>query len=202
MIHPHKDQKEVEAPHRKVFIITGKVGSGKSTLLGEISKDLQQLGISMDGFLCRGELSYGERSGYTMVNVRDGSEIIFAKRDGPQEWPSYGRFCFNPEAFTEGENIIRKAIDRKSKLLIIDEVGPLELEQGGWSKMMDLVPDNGGPVQIWVVRESILSRVMQRWNIPTNRVISIGHENKEEILKKIIADVRNDESSQAAQSRS
>lgn len=185
-----------------IFIITGKVGSGKSTLLGELTEILKQHGISMDGFLCRGELSHGERSGYTMVNVRDGQEIIFATIDSQKEWPFYGRFWFNPEAFTVGKNIIRKAIDKKSKLLIIDEVGPLELEGRGWSKMIDLVADDGKPVQIWVVRESILSRVMERWSIPADRIIYTGQEDKEDTIKKIIADVRNDESSQAAQSRS
>lgn len=137
-----------------------------------------------------------------MVNVSNGAEIIFATMDGHKGWPSYGRFCFNPEAFIEGEKIIRNAIDSKSRLLIIDEVGPIELEDGGWAKMIDLVPKENGPVQIWVVRESILNRVMQRWSIPGHRIIFTGQKNQKEILKKIIADVRNDESNQAAQSRS
>jgi len=169
-----------------IFIITGKVGSGKSTLLGELTEILQEHGISMDGFLCRGELNQGERSGYTMVNIRDGSEIIFATIDSQKGWPFYGRFCFNPEAITEGEKIIRKAIDRKSRLLIIDEVGPLELEGRGWSKMIDLVPEDSGLVQIWVVRESILAHFILQVNGRStladneadNSAVFLGHEKE------------------------
>ena len=185
-----------------IFIITGKVGSGKSTRLAELAEALRARGISVDGFLCRGELSSGERSGYNLVNLRNGAEIIFASRDSHEGWPAYGRFFFNPEAFTEGENIIRKAIERKRKLLIIDEVGPLEIEGRGWAKMIDLVCKEDGIVQIWVVRERILDRVMEKWSIPGDRVIHMGREDEELTLKKILADVRNDESHQAAQSRS
>lgn len=187
---------------KPIFIISGKVGSGKSTRLRELTENLKQFGIQIDGFLCRGAFDSGERSGYSLVNVRDGAEIIFATRVSHEGWSTYGRFCFNPEAFTEGEKIIRRAIDRKSRLLIIDEVGPLELEGHGWSKMIDLVSEEGGPVQIWVVRESVLSRVMERWSIPGDRIISTGLEDQEKTLKKILAYVRNDESNQTAQSRS
>jgi hypothetical protein len=68
--------------------------------------------------------------------------------------------------------------------------------------MIDLVCKEDGIVQIWVVRERILDRVMEKWSIPGDRVIHMGREDEELTLKKILADVRNDESHQAAQSRS
>jgi len=185
----------------KVFIISGKVGSGKSTQLEKISRELQQSGLDLDGFLCRGDTKHGERIAYTLVNVRDGSEFLFATNKTREGWPSYGRFCFNPEAFTEGEGIIRKGIKRKSNVIIIDEVGPLELEGRGWASILEELMKETEMVQLWTVRESILESVMEQWSIPAERICHLGKDKIEETIKKIIADVRNDEGSQAAQSR-
>jgi len=180
-----------------IYIITGKVGSGKTTRLGELTTELRQRGTNMAGFLCRGDMKDGERTGYTLVNVRDRSELLFATKCIHEGWPRYGRFFFNQKAFAEGERMIKKAIEHKSSLVLIDEVGPLELEGSGWAAMLDLLLKEKGLCQIWVVRENILDRVLERWNISADMVIHISREKKEETLKKIIAHVQNDESSQA-----
>lgn len=184
-----------------IFIITGEVGSGKTTRLGELTTELRQMGIHMAGFLSLRNLQHGERTGYTLVNIRDGSEHLFASTGAHAGWPRYGRFFFNPKALAEGEKIIKKAIEQKSRLVLIDEVGPLELEGNGWAEMLDLLLKEKELSQIWVVRENILDVVLERWNIPRDKVIHIRQEEKEKTLKKIIVHVQDDESSQATQCR-
>lgn len=174
---------------QKIHILTGKVESGKSTRLRELVEELKQRGTHVEGFLCRGNNQDGKRSGYTLANVRDGSEILFATREKRSGWREYGRFFFNPAAFTKGEEILMKAIDNKSEVVVIDEVGPLELEDCGWSATLGELLNEKRMVQLWVVREKILDRVLEKWNIPENRVIYIDRENKKETLEKIIVHV-------------
>ncbi len=178
-------------------MITGKVQGGKTTYLGELVKDLKEKGCDVAGFLCPGHFKEGVRSGFTLMNVRDASTVLMATIDIHQNWPRYGRFCFNPEAMQAGKKIIREAIEQKIALVIVDEVGPFELEGGGWTEALDLLQKESDAVQIWVVREAILAEVMERWEIQAERVIHISREEKEETLKKIISHVRNNESSTA-----
>jgi len=86
-------------------------------------------------------------------------------------------------------------------VIIIDEVGPLELEGRGWASILEELMKETEMVQLWTVRESILESVMEQWSIPAERICHLGKDKIEETIKKIIADVRNDEGSQAAQSR-
>jgi len=168
-----------------IYVITGNVQSGKTTYLSELVKAFQERGIHVAGFLCRGQLMEGKRSGYTLVNILDGSEILFATRNKHKGWQNYGRFFFNPEAFAEGEQILLKAMAIKSKIVIIDEVGPLELEDKGWATMLGQLQKEKELIQIWTVRENLLERVLEKWNIPGDRVFHVGQEEKEETLNKI-----------------
>lgn len=181
----------------KIFVITGKVQSGKTTFLNNLVHEIKDKGFEVAGFLCFGQFSKGKRSDFTLIDINNYTKVLLATVENHSSWPRYGRFFFNPLAIEAGEKILGKAIEHGRGIVILDEVGPMELQGGGWAPMVDLLAKEKILVQIWVVREQILEEVRQRWEIPAGNVIRVGKEMKEEIIKKIIAHVRNDESSKA-----
>ncbi len=151
----------------------------------------------MSGFLSEGTFNKEQRSSFTLVSVQDGKSLSLATIEKKEGWIRFGRFWFNPKALDEGERIINQGVQRGAEVVILDEVGPFELEGRGWSRVLRLLENEYKVAQIWVVRENILDHVLKRWSIPAGQVTGISAGNEEKIIKSIISYVRNDEISQA-----
>jgi nucleoside-triphosphatase THEP1 len=70
--------------------------------------------------------------------------------------------------------------------VVIDEVGPMELEGGGWSDTLDMLARQATPIQCWSVRKPLVRKVMERWNISSGHVIDIGEETPEKALDRFM----------------
>jgi len=174
-------------------VVTGGVQRGKTTYLSGLVRHLHKEHISTAGFLSEGTFSGNQRSAFTLVNVENGEKLDLASVEEKEGWVCFGRFFFNPEALAEGERIIRKGMEQKADLVVLDEVGPFELNGGVWSDILDQLCNAHSIAQIWVVRDRVLKEVMKRWNIPLENVTEIGPGSLEKLIHKIIAYVRNDE---------
>lgn len=194
MNHRKKIRTEKQADmHPQIHVITGGVHSGKTTFLSGLVRQLQMKQVSVAGFFCEGSFKENKRFSFTLVNVENGKSHDLATVEENAGWTSQGRFYFNPETVAEGERILRKGIEKRVDLLVLDEVGPFELKGQIWSGALEMLVRAHATRQIWVVREQILEEVLKRWNIPHKQVLRLGPGMMEEITKKILDYVRNDE---------
>jgi nucleoside-triphosphatase THEP1 len=177
--------------HHPVFVATGPLHGGKTTFVSGLIERLRDEGIPVGGFICEGTFRENKRSSFTLVDLENGekTELASAEHD---RWPiRLGRYCFNPEAFAKGEQIIRKAVAGGAEVVIIDEIGPLELNGEGWSHILESLEGSGAPVQVWVVRQQILEQVLERWQIPYSNVFPAVPGKQEAMFNKIMDHVRN-----------
>jgi len=165
-------------PHHNIHVITGKVQGGKTTFLTEIIERLTREEVKITGFLCPGSFHKGERSGFTLVNPEDGRQIQLATIQEKKEWLRFSRFYFNPDAFVQGETWIRHGLTQHPDLVVIDEVGPMELQELGWNNVLRIIEKRHDIAQIWVVREQILQDVKQRWNIHPDNIFGIDRTER------------------------
>jgi nucleoside-triphosphatase THEP1 len=164
-----------------VFLITGNVQGGKTTYLKELVELLKRRGLTVGGFLCPGRFDAGERSGFNLENIFTGKVLPMATVRGTSTWMKYRRFWFNPDAFLQGKEWIRTSLLEEHQVVVIDEVGPIELEGAGWTELLDSLVNSNVPVQLWSVREKLLEDVMQRWSIPAGNIIRISEVNAFEV---------------------
>ena len=122
------------------------------------------------GFLCPGSFSEGKRSAFTLMDLETGSRIPMGDVNEQKGWVKFRRFFFNPEAFIQGELWIQSCFKKDPGLLVIDEVGPMELEGGGWAKTLDTLAQNSTVAQLWMVRQEIVQEVLRKWSIPEDQV--------------------------------
>jgi len=163
--------KEVE--HNSIFVITGKIHGGKTGYLTQLVTLLINRGLSIGGFLCPGSFSDGERTEFSLKNIVNSTEVAMASSTETASWFRYRRFWFNPDAFKQGQEWIASSLSMDPDVMVIDEVGPMELQGKGWNESLELLQDSILPLQLWNVREPLLWEVVQRWDIPTERVIHI-----------------------------
>ena len=155
-----------------IFVLTGPVQGGKTTLVSEKIGLLRERGVKVFGFLCPGSFSEGKRSAFGLVDLETGRRIPMGDANEQKGWVKFRRFFFNPEAFIQGELWIKSCLKRDPDLVVIDEVGPMELEGDGWSNTLDILAQNSSVTQLWIVRQQILNEVSERWKIPEDQILT------------------------------
>jgi nucleoside-triphosphatase THEP1 len=80
------------------------------------------------------------------------------------------------------------------QLLVVDEVGPMELESGGWAAALDVLCMQANQKQIWVVRDGILDAAIRKWHIVPSKIIPADSASLETSVRSIIAYAKNNES--------
>ena len=101
------------------ILITGQPGCGKTTLIKEIIKNYKG---SFSGFITE-EIRNKTRKGFKIVDVQTGEEGILASID-LKKGPKVSRYFVN---IKDIERIAIPSLERKTDLLVIDEIGRMEL---------------------------------------------------------------------------
>lgn len=166
-------------------MITGKVQGGKTTLLSELLDRFKKENLKITGFLCPGSFKEGQRSAFTLVNLENGDQLPMATIEEKEGWLKYRRFFFNPEAFTQGEVWIRDGLANHPDLVVIDEVGPMELQGLGWWNILKLIEKRMDIAQIWIVREQILREVQAKWNISEENIFRVIEGENSMLLNRL-----------------
>jgi nucleoside-triphosphatase THEP1 len=90
--------------------------------------------------------------------------------------------------------VLERAISVGCDLLMVDEIGPLELEQGkGFAPILDLLPVGGPTYTLIVVRPALLDPLLLRLRDAVRRpcrteftVFSVTEENRAELPLQIV----------------
>ncbi len=121
-----------------IFILTGPVHSGKTTFLNKVIHVLKKKGVKIDGFLSKVVGKREETQGYDLFDLNEEKSIPYIRREGEKGWQKIGSFLFIPQGLADAEKIILRGKD--SCILIIDEIGPLELEgKGLWPALKNVI---------------------------------------------------------------
>lgn len=154
-----------------LFVLTGPVHSGKTTFLAGAAARWRASGIDVGGFLSEARRAGGGLDGYDLVDMKDGTSALFLTRSGEPDWPSIGPYRFVSEALERARGILLR--DRDADLVVVDEVGPAELEGGGlWPALAEALAS--GTRCLFVVRDTILEELRARIGSPAPRVFRHG----------------------------
>lgn len=115
--------------------MTGPRGSGKTSLALEVFRLAGVAGLSAGGLVTvGGRRPDGRPSGLSTLDLRSGESRPLAWR--PEGAPE-AALVFSAEAFAWGIGRFLDAAGLSPSLLILDEIGPLELHgRGGWAPLL------------------------------------------------------------------
>jgi nucleoside-triphosphatase THEP1 len=146
-----------------IYILTGPVASGKTTFLWDVGVVLKAQDIPCDGYLSLRISKGDETIGYDLFDLQIKRTTPFLRTSGQDLWQKVGPYYILPEGLTQAEKIIRRS--PSSALLILDEIGPLELEgQGVWPALSEILFDHRRYFLL-VIRQSLLheySRILEQ----------------------------------------
>jgi len=110
---------------RALILITGAMGVGKSTVCLRLAALWRERGGAPAGLLTR--TAGGERY---LRDVATGAERLLAAEGAALAGPRWGRFSFSQASLDWGNEVVRQAVNGPADLVLLDEVGPLELAAG------------------------------------------------------------------------
>jgi nucleoside-triphosphatase THEP1 len=169
-----------------IVIITGEVHQGKTTLAGEVVSALLERNIRIAGFLSISVFDDGIRTGYNLFDIETKELTELCSTIADNSRLNTGQYYFNNQALNKGLKSLSADNLKDKQLIVIDEIGPLELNNKGWSSaIVDTCKATLLP-QLWVVRRSIVNKVLRRWNTGDTYIYDKENDNAADITKKII----------------
>jgi len=174
----------------KVFLIMGNREAGKTTFLSALQEGLQDLGAHVGGFLARGVHVNGQRQGYNLELISNKQSTPFCQIDGPPDWEKIGRFKFDPEGITLGNMAFDMAVQESVDVFILDELGPLEMQDRGWANGISCLSADNSIIQVWSVRSSLVKKVSRKWPLMNYYYVSPEKTAPEDLAKDIFAFVQ------------
>lgn len=155
---------EYSQQKNNIFIISGAVRSGKTTFLKELIRLLKQNQAhkKIGGIIAHGIDKNGERFGFDIEDIASGQTHFLCSQKPDNEKQKIGRFYFSPEGIAFGQKALTGNI-KQLDLLVIDEIGPMELKGKGWFDGVELALQQPQLNMIWVVRKHLLESVLKLW---------------------------------------
>jgi nucleoside-triphosphatase THEP1 len=158
-----------------ILLVTGPQGSGKTGFVLSLADALRLEHIPITGIASICVLEQGSRTGYDVRNLRNGQQTPLCRIGAPDRGMKAGQFSFIPEAFDFGLEALQTGIQAPDMdLMILDELGPLELEGKGWAAVLQKMRESTAKVLLITVRPSLVEPVVSHWGFRPAAVWEAG----------------------------
>jgi nucleoside-triphosphatase len=133
------------------ILLTGQPGVGKTTCVLKVVQSLRERGIQVAGFYTQEVRVKGSRIGFKLVDVHSGRQGWLAKTNG-EAGPRIGKYRVVLGDLNEiGVGSLRRALtDPNVQVIVVDEVGPMEIVSDAFQKTVEEVT-SGGNVFLFTV---------------------------------------------------
>jgi nucleoside-triphosphatase len=179
-------------------LVTGRIGCGKTTACRFTLDLLRQEEMKTGGILSPARLdARGAKTGIDVVNVATGERRRLADYvDGGEG--TIGSYTFDERALSWAGACIQTAVSDGCDVLVVDEIGPLELvHHDGLVAALDILADPiMVPHALVIVRQAYLESLQLRLNRLDLRCFWVDENHRQglpqEIAAALKADVQND----------
>jgi len=170
---------------RKHFFITGPPRSGKTTLISKFFHYLKKQEVSIQGFFTPEVTIGGKRIGFDIEIIGD-NRIPLARKNRDDWRIRFGSYNINPEAKVVFQKILPNAT-RKAQVLILDEIGPMELFVEGATEFFRSTLSLAHPPIIGVVHRNIVKYDRKIYELVSKNILyNTLYHSPQDILKKAI----------------
>jgi len=171
-----------------IWLITGSPGVGKSTVVSKVVMKLKSVGVIVGGCTTSEKRGGGARTGFEIRDLSSGKTgelSSAASKIGPR----VGRYRVN---LTDLASIGGKALEAasaSSELIVVDEVGPMELVSPEFRRGVRGCIDSGKPM-LAVVHERLEDDLLNELRGKAEAIVTLTVENRDsaadELAEKLL----------------
>jgi nucleoside-triphosphatase THEP1 len=147
----------------EIIVITGQKDTGKTRLCMQLIELLRQQNRQVSGLVSPGLYQAGQKNGILVRDIASGEQkqLAFYDPGWDAQVPSR-EWRFDMQVVEWGNQRLKTVL--KSDILVIDELGFLELEQNrGWTAGLNLLDTKAFQYAVVVVRPDLLETARLRW---------------------------------------
>ena len=158
--------------------VTGSPGIGKSTL---VQKAAKASGLRVGGVLAKDKRVKDRRVGFELLDLGSGAAGMLADETG--SGPKLGKYRVHPEDLDGiGARAVENAL--KCELIVVDEVGPMELSSRRFVSAVEMAL--ASPLPMLVVLHEWSNHRLAKKIRGTFQVITVTRENRESLVNDIV----------------
>jgi nucleoside-triphosphatase THEP1 len=181
-----------------IGLLTGPVGVGKTTVAERVVDLARQRGLTTCGLLAPEMRNRcGQKVGIWGLDLRTGERRILARTDRDLDGPSVGPYSFDAAGLAWAVQVVEAAIAacsptalRPCDLLLVDEIGKLELWQGiGLAPILPYLASGQVTHSLVLVRDSLLDELQARWEPAEKTVFRVTEENRDKMPARILEEL-------------
>lgn len=157
--------KNLSDTSQRVYFVSGSVSEGKTSFLKGMIRTFREKNFPVGGVLLERVINKGHTEGYDIVDITTEARQVFLREKTGGEEGGVGRFSIDQRGLELGRSVLNSLAGSGMKLVIVDEVGMLELGNGGWAEQIDLLRKNQNMPLLMAVRDKHLEAVAAKWGI-------------------------------------
>ena len=170
---------------KKIIVLTGKIHEGKTTFASIIAEAAKKAGLKVGGILARVEIINEEIIAYHVEDVKTGKRKKLITKEPVNEYDDhFWSYFFLKEGMEFAQKCLSNEYLSDVNIVIIDEVGAMELENKGYDKPLSILLISNIPAIILVIREQFIEKICKKYNITPMQIVRVG-ENPEAVIKMI-----------------
>jgi len=165
----------------RTIIMTGERGVGKTTVCQRVVALARASQYSCGGLLT---LAHPDGS-RDVLDVGSGDERRLTLPPNSDQGVVQGCFRFDPETLAWGNDVLSRIL--ACDLLVVDELGPLEIKRGrGWVRAFDVLRDASFTLAIVVVRPELVVQAQLRLPTSATTVFTVTLENRDSLPEGLV----------------
>jgi len=170
-----------------IWLITGPPAVGKSTLVSRVVLRLKSRGMIIGGCTTAEKRLGGVRVGFEVKDLTNGTKGELATTTG-KLGPRVGKYRVNlADLAAFGAKGLSDAADH-SELIVIDEIGPMELVSPDFRRAVRKCIESGKPI-LAVVHERLEDDLLTEFRAKAKEVVELDTNNRDEVADVLLDEI-------------
>ena len=167
-----------------VIIVKGEKNEGKTKFIKELITSLKHKKIDIGGIISEKVIENEIITGYDIVNINNSEKMIFLRKGDFKGCNKIRKFSIFKEGISFGNNTITNTLEN-NQVIIIDEVGQLELDNKGWNDAITDILSGSTKILIISVRSEFTDSIISKYRLTNHTIYDISEHSNKDIINKI-----------------